>query len=191
MMARNGKDKMDEQLTRFSKFVSLVLRHEPQKSGLTLDPHGWVAIDDLLASAERAGVRITRDQLEQVVAENDKQRFAISDDRLRIRARQGHSVSVDLELPPLTPPDRLYHGTVDRFITSIRQQGLIRGSRQHVHLSATLETAIIVGQRHGAPVILTVDSATMRHDGYLFYRSENGIWLTDAVPARYLSFPET
>ncbi|GAB4125120.1 MAG: RNA 2'-phosphotransferase [Roseiflexaceae bacterium] len=181
---------MDKQLTRFSKFISLVLRHEPQKYGLTLDPHGWVAIDDLLASAERAGVRMTRTQLEQVVAENDKQRFAISDDRLRIRARQGHSVSVDLELPPLTPPDRLYHGTVDRFIASIRQQGLIRGSRQHVHLSATLETAIIVGQRRGAPVILTVDSAAMHHDGYLFYRSENGVWLTDAVPARYLSFPE-
>jgi putative RNA 2'-phosphotransferase len=180
---------MDTQLVRFSKFISLVLRHQPQKYGLTLDAQGWAQINDLVAAANRAGVPLTRDLLLQVVARNDKQRFAISEDGTAIRARQGHSVTVDLELPALEPPAQLYHGTAERFLPSIREQGLLRRSRQHVHLSPDVATAIRVGQRHGRPVVLTVQSGAMHRDGHLFYRSENGVWLVDAVPVAYLVFP--
>lgn len=180
---------MDRQLTRISKFVSLVLRHQPDKYGLTLDENGWAQIDDLLAVANRAGIPLTRQLLEQVVAENDKQRFAISDDQKTIRARQGHSIDVDLQLVALQPPAQLFHGTAERFVASIREQGLLRRSRTHVHLSPDVATAVKVGQRHGKPVVLTVESGNMHGDGYSFYRSENGVWLVDAVPVRYLVFP--
>jgi putative RNA 2'-phosphotransferase len=123
------------------------------------------------------------------VAQNDKQRFAISDDGRAIRARQGHSIDVDLQLVPLAPPPLLYHGTAERFIISIREQGLVRRSRQHVHLSPDVPTAIKVGQRHGKPVVLTVKSAAMHGDGYHFYRAENGVWLVDSVPVAFLVFP--
>jgi putative RNA 2'-phosphotransferase len=181
---------MDAQLVRFSKFVSLVLRHQPQKYGLTLDEQGWADVDQLIVVANRAGVPLTHEALQQVVAQNDKQRFAISEDRRAIRARQGHSLSVDLGLAPLEPPPQLYHGTARRSLPSIRKQGLLRRSRQHVHLSPDVATAIKVGQRHGAPVVLTVQSGTMHRDGHRFYQSENGVWLVDAVPVAYLVFPE-
>lgn len=181
---------MDAQLIRFSKFVSLVLRHKPQQYGLTLDEHGWVPIDELIAAANRAGVPLTHAALQQVVVQNDKQRFAISDDGRAIRARQGHSIAVDIELVACEPPPQLYHGTAERFVPSIRAQGLLRRSRQHVHLSPDVATALKVGQRHGKPVVLTVKSAAMQHDGHLFYRSENGVWLVDSVPVAYLVFPE-
>src|SRR5215218_3951351 len=125
---------MDAQLTRISKFMSLVLRHQPQKYGLTLDEHGWAEIDQLIAAAKRANLRLTQPMLEQIVADNDKQRFAISEDGRSVRASQGHSIEVDLELTPLVPPAQLYHGTADRFVESIRAQGLLKRSRQHVHL---------------------------------------------------------
>lgn len=181
---------MDKRLTRASKFISLVLRHQPEAYGLQLDAHGWALIDDLIAAAARASVPLTREVIDQVVAENDKQRFAISADGAQIRARQGHSISVDLELAPIDPPPLLYHGTADRFVPAIREQGLQRRSRQHVHLSATVETAISVGTRHGRPVVLTVQAGQMHGDGHLFYQSENGVWLVDAVPPQYLLFPE-
>lgn len=179
---------MDKQLTRYSKFMSLVLRHQPHAYGLALDEHGWAQIDDLIAAARQAGVPLSLELIEQIVAQNDKQRFAISDNGRAIRARQGHSISVDLALQPLEPPPQLYHGTAERFLESIREQGLLRRSRQHVHLSPDVPTAIKVGQRHGKPVVLTVESAAMARDGYLFYRSENGVWLVDAVPVQYLLF---
>jgi putative RNA 2'-phosphotransferase len=181
---------MDAQLVRFSKFISLVVRHQPEKHGLTLDEHGWARIDDLIAVANRAGVPLTHAALQQIVADNDKQRFAISADGRAIRARQGHSIAVDLELTPLEPPEQLFHGTADRFVPSIRAQGLLRRSRQHVHLSADAATAVKVGQRHGRPVVLTVASGPMHRDGHRFYQAENGVWLVDAVPVAYLSFPE-
>jgi putative RNA 2'-phosphotransferase len=178
---------VDTQLVHFSKFVSLVLRHQPDKYGLTLDEHGWTPIDDLIAVANRAGVPLTHEALQQVVAQNDKQRFAISDDGHSIRARQGHSVAVDLELLPIEPPEQLYHGTAERFVPSILAQGLLRRSRQHVHLSADMSTALKVGQRHGKPAVFIVASGAMHRDGYRFYRSENGVWLVDVVPVAYLT----
>jgi putative RNA 2'-phosphotransferase len=181
---------MDAQLIRFSTFVSLVLRHQPQKYGLTLDNHGWAQIDELIAVANRAGVPLTRSALQQLIEQNDKQRFAVSDDGCAIRARQGHSISVDLDLVVCEPPLQLYHGTAERFVPSIRAQGLVRGSRQHVHLSPNEPTALKVGQRHGKPVVLTVESWAMHRDGYQFYHSENGVWLVDSVPVEYLVFPE-
>ena len=179
---------VDSRLVRVSKFLSLVLRHQPQKYNLTLDEQGWAQIDDLIHVANHAGIPLTYPMLQQIVTDNDKQRFAISDDGHAIRARQGHSISIDLKLASLQPPLQLYHGTAERFLSSIREQGLLRRSRQYVHLSPDIQTATAVGQRHGVPVVLTVNSGKMHHEGYYFYRSENGVWLTESVPAEYLVF---
>src|SRR5262249_945948 len=149
---------MDHELVRISKFLSLVLRHQPEKIGVSLSPDGWVAVDVLLAAAQQTGVPITEEVLRRVVAENDKQRFGLSEDGLRIRASQGPSVAVDLNLAPLTPPELLYHGTATRFLESIKGQGLLRGKRTHVHLSPDERTAVAVGKRHGKPVVLTVQA---------------------------------
>lgn len=170
---------------RISKYLAKHLRHEPERIGITLDEHGWVPVDDLLAAAARDGFRITRDDLERVVADNDKQRYAIAGDR--IRANQGHSVQIDLALEASEPPGRLYHGTVGRFLAAIRAEGLRPMARHHVHLSPDRETATRVGARRGAPVILSVDAGAMHADGHAFYRSENGVWLTAHVPPRYLA----
>ena len=177
---------MTPPLVRISKFLSLVLRHDPGKIGLALDAAGWADVDELIAAAARAGVEIDRETLARVVAENDKQRFALSPDGDRIRANQGHSVRVDLGLEPQTPPEVLYHGTAARFVDSIRASGLHAASRTHVHLSPDEDTARRVGQRHGKPVVLRVAAGRMHCDGRPFFRSENGVWLTDAVPAEYI-----
>jgi putative RNA 2'-phosphotransferase len=177
---------MDKSLVHLSKFLSLVLRHRPETIGLQLDPQGWASIDELLPAASRAGVRLTRESLMAVVEQNDKKRFAISDDGTMIRASQGHSVAVDLALEPLAPPDLLYHGTATRFLSSIQSEGLRSGARQHVHLSSDEATARAVGIRHGRPVILRVDAKQMHTDGHTFYQSQNGVWLTKHVPPRYL-----
>jgi putative RNA 2'-phosphotransferase len=179
---------MDKHLVEISKFLSFVLRHEPQAIGITLDAQGWVAVDELLAAAARHGQSVTRQQLEEVVATSDKRRFCLSPDGRLIRANQGHSVEVDLGLVPLEPPELLYHGTVVRFLDSIRQRGLLRGKRHHVHLSADRETAARVGRRRGRPVVLVVASGRMHRDGHPFYRSENGVWLAETVPPQYLEF---
>ena len=172
--------------TRVSKFLSLVLRHDPDRIGIELDEHGWTDVDALLAACARAGLPLTRDELAIVVATSDKQRFALSEDQTRIRANQGHSVEVDLDLEPAAPPELLYHGTVEKFLASIRAQGLLKGERHHVHLSADLETAQRVGGRRGKPVVLTVRAGEMAAAGHVFYRSENGVWLVEHVPAEYL-----
>ncbi len=171
-----------------SKFLSLVLRHRPDAAGVTLDAEGWVGIDELLAGCAARGVAITRAELLEVVRDSDKQRFAI--DGERIRANQGHSVEIDLALPPSVPPARLFHGTVARFLASIVREGLLPGARRHVHLSPDVETARRVGMRRGEPVVLTVDAGAMTAAGLIFYRSENGVWLTDRVPPQFLTFPE-
>ncbi|HUN22515.1 MAG TPA: RNA 2'-phosphotransferase [Anaerolineales bacterium] len=176
--------------TRISKFLSLILRHEPHKFGLALDPNGWASIADVLAVCQRAGIPVTEAILQQVVTENNKQRFAIGADGQHIRANQGHSISIDLQLTPQSPPTQLYHGTARRFLESIRTQGLLSRSRQHVHLSADVETARTVGKRHEEPIVLTVNSKQMVVDGYVFFRSENGVWLADLVPPQYLVFPD-
>ena len=176
-------------LVRLSKWMSLVLRHEPAKFGLVLDSAGWARVDDLLAAAGRAGVPLDDASLRRVVAENDKRRFALSDDGARIRASQGHSVAVALGLEPVEPPAVLFHGTATRFLDSIRREGLIPGRRRHVHLSADEAAAAAVGARHGRPAVLRVDAARMHADGHRFYLSANGVWLTEAAGAAYLAFP--
>jgi putative RNA 2'-phosphotransferase len=181
---------MQNRFVKISKFLSLVLRHRPEKIGLKLDPAGWTAVDELLAACRSHGLPITRDELDAVVAENDKQRFSFSDDGIRIRANQGHSVDVDLGYQPLVPPEELYHGTVERFLSSILAAGLSRGKRHHVHLSSNIEMAHKVGSRRGQPVILKVMSGRMHRDGYSFFCSQNGVWLTDEVPPDYLEVME-
>lgn len=176
---------------RLSKFLSLVLRHEPHKAGLTLDAAGWVEVDALLRGCTAAGKEITRAQLETIVAESDKQRFAFSEDRKRIRANQGHSIEVELEYAPAEPPEVLYHGTADRFLESIRAQGLLKGRRHHVHLSAERGVALEVGRRHGRPVVIVVAAATMGRAGHVFFRSANGVWLTERVPVEFMRVEES
>ena len=177
---------LKKDLARNSKFLSLVLRHKPEAIGLTLDEFGWAKIDELLACSEQNGRVISREQLNEVVSGNDKQRFAISDDHTRIRARQGHSLPVDLGLKSILPPDVLYHGTAHRFLDSILEHGLLKRNREYVHLSPDANTARKVGSRHGPPVILRIRSGEMHKQGAAFYLSENGVWLTELVPPAYI-----
>lgn len=175
------------EIVRISKRLSFVLRHRPDSVGLTLDHAGWVDVDDLLAGLARSGLRLTRTELAAVVAGNDKQRFAFDDSGSRIRASQGHSVAVALGYRSEIPPDVLFHGTVQRFLPAILAEGLRPGNRHAVHLSPDVATATAVGGRRGRPVVLRVDAAAMVADGMGFTRSANGVWLTDAVPARFLT----
>ncbi|WP_441249671.1 RNA 2'-phosphotransferase [Kitasatospora sp. McL0602] len=175
---------MDEKQTvKVSKRLSKVLRHDPGSVGITLDEAGWVPVDELLAA-----LRLGRAELDHVVATNNKRRFAYSDDGLLIRASQGHTVEIDLGLPPAEPPAVLYHGTTGRSLDAIHREGLRPMSRRDVHLSADQETAVRVGSRHGRPVVLAVDAAAMAATGHLFRVSANGVWLTDGVPPQYLSY---
>ena len=173
-------------LTQLGKYLSFLLRHDPAAAGITLDPHGWAKIDELVAGGRVAERPFTREDVLAAVAADSKQRFALSADGERIRAVQGHSIQVDLSLQPVPPPEFLWHGTATRFKQSILQQGLLKQSRHHVHLSADQQTAERVGARHGKPVILRVAAARMFRDGFRFFQSENGVWLTDAVPVEYL-----
>jgi putative RNA 2'-phosphotransferase len=177
---------MDPKLVRISKYLAKHLRHAPDAIGLALQPGGWVPVDDLLAAARGHGFPISYDDLVACVETNDKQRFAFDVSGELIRANQGHSVAVDLQLEECVPPETLYHGTVERFLPSILEVGLVRGRRHHVHLSGDVATATRVGARRGRPVILTVDAGRMHRDGHPFFRSANGVWLTDAVPPGYL-----
>lgn len=176
-----------QQLKKVSKSLSYVLRHRPDSVGLELQAGGWIAVDELITAFERAGKRLSLELLEVVVAENDKQRFEFSDDRTKIRSRQGHSVEIDLGYQPATPPDLLYHGTATRNLESIRQQGLIKGGRHHVHMSTNRQTMLAVAQRHGKPVLLAIDSIRMLADGFAFFVTGNDVWLTDHVPPKYLT----
>ncbi|MFI6290522.1 RNA 2'-phosphotransferase [Nonomuraea sp. NPDC050790] len=179
---------MDERrLVRVSKYLSRHLRHDPGRIGLELDANGWTDVEALLAAAAAHGFSITRQELDEAVAKNDKRRFTVEDGR--IRANQGHSVPVDLDLPVATPPDVLFHGTVSRVLPAIRAEGLRPMNRHHVHLSPDRETARRVGARRGRPVILVVDAATMHAGGHAFHLTANGVWLATAVPPAYISFP--
>ena len=168
-----------------SKFLSLLLRHKPQLVGLQLDEHGWADVEDLIRRVNRKRP-LDLSTLEQIVATDDKQRYSFSADGKLIRTNQGHSIPVDVELAELEPPEILYHGTSERFASSIREQGLIRKSRLYVHLSSDIDTATKVGKRHGTPKIFLVESGKMFADGHKFFRSVNGVWLTEHVPAIYL-----
>jgi putative RNA 2'-phosphotransferase len=180
-----------KRLTTISKFLSRHLRHAPEDLGLTLQPGGWVGVDELLSACAARRFPFGRDELDAVVAGSDKQRFAYDPTRTCIRANQGHSVAVDLELAPVEPPAVLYHGTHAAVLPVVRAEGLKKMARQHVHLSGDVKTALAVGARRGPPVVLTIDAAAMRRDGFVFYRSANGVWLVDAVPPAYLREPET
>jgi putative RNA 2'-phosphotransferase len=177
----------DKRRTTVSKFLSKHLRHEPEALGLTLQPGGWVTIDDLLAAAARNGFPITSAELDEVVRTNPKQRFSIDETGKLIRANQGHSTAVDLQLEPAEPPPLLFHGTGSQTVSFILADGLMKMLRHHVHLSADVDTARRVGMRHGKPAIFQIDAAKMTADGYTFFVSANGVWLTEAVPPAYLS----
>lgn len=172
-------------LNSISKFISLILRHKPEVIGITLDEHGWANVKELIE-----GIQKTRpfdmEILEEIVKTDNKQRYSFNDDKTLVRANQGHSIPVDVELPVEVPPEYLYHGTGQKYIESIDQIGLIPKSRLYVHLSDDIDTAQIVGSRHGRPVVYRVKSRQMKENGYTFYRSVNGVWLTKTVPVEYL-----
>ncbi|MDD6490022.1 MAG: RNA 2'-phosphotransferase [Clostridia bacterium] len=176
-------------LTKTSKFLSLILRHKPEVIGITLDEHGWADIDELIdgINAHDNKYNINREILNQIVETDEKQRYAISPDGKLIRANQGHSIPVDVELKETEPPEELFHGTADRFSESIEQQGLLPQSRLYVHLSKDIQTAEKVGMRHGKPVVYSVNSGEMFRQGYKFYISLNGVWLTKNVPPQFLT----
>ena len=169
-----------------SKFMSLVLRHQPQEIGLILDENGWADVIELIQKSAKKGVRFSMVDLEIVVETNDKKRFAFNEYRTRIRANQGHSIEIDLALKPIVPPEFLYHGTAEKSLNAIFENGIQKMNRQHVHLSQDKETALKVGSRHGKPVILTILSEQMYQDGNLFYQSDNGVWLTDFIDLKYI-----
>ncbi|MFF0163072.1 RNA 2'-phosphotransferase [Streptomyces sp. NPDC005263] len=186
-MNENERERIERRTVKVSKYLSKHLRHQPERIGLILDEGGWVEIDELIAAAAAHGFRFGRDELDHVVAANDKQRFAV--DGTRIRASQGHSIDIDLGLAPATPPPYLYHGTTDRPLNAIRTEGLRPMNRHDVHLSPDRETATRVGARRGRPVVLSVDAGAMHRDGLVFQVSANGVWLTKAVPPQYCGFP--
>lgn len=173
---------------KMSKFISLVLRHKPDAAGICLDEHGWADVKELIRGVNGTGRVLDLEMLKEIVRTNDKKRFVFNEDGTKIRASQGHSIQVDVELEQAVPPDVLYHGTATRFLGSIlnAREGLRAGSRLYVHLSKDYDTAVKVGMRHGIPVVLKVDAGRMTKDGYTFYLSENGVWLVDKVPVKYL-----
>ncbi|MFB6457881.1 RNA 2'-phosphotransferase [Chitinophaga sp. Hz27] len=175
----------EQQKKTKSKFLSYILRHDPASIGLELDSQGWADVNVLL---QKAGKKITFDEMQEIVATCEKQRFSLDTTNNRIRANQGHSISVELGLQPQEPPEFLYHGTASRTIQLIKTDGLKKMSRHHVHLSLDKEMATKVGARHGFPAILTIRSGQMHRDGYLFYCSDNNVWLTDAVPVKYIEW---
>lgn len=172
-------------LTNTSKYLSLILRHKPETIGITLDEHGWANVDDLIAGIAKTHV-CDMDILEEIVRTDEKQRYSFNEDRTLIRANQGHSIPVDVELDEVLPPEELWHGTGEKYAASIDAQGLIPKSRLYVHLSKDRDTAVKVGSRHGKPVLYLVKSGEMSRDGCPFYLSKNGVWLTKEVPAKYL-----
>lgn len=171
--------------TKVSRFISLILRHKPETIGISLDEHGWANVKELIEGISKK-YPITVEDLEEIVETDEKQRYSFNDDHTLIRANQGHSISVDVELEEVEPPEYLYHGTAFKYLMSIEECGLIAKSRLYVHLSLDICTAAKVGVRHGDPLVLRIQSGAMHKDGYKFYRSVNGVWLTKHVPVEYL-----
>lgn len=176
---------MDKKEKEISKFLSLILRHKPDAAGISLDEHGWADVKDLLAGMNRE-YSVDFTLLEKIVAEDEKQRYSFNEDRTLIRANQGHSIPVDVELEKRDPPEILWHGTGEKYVESINAQGLIPKSRLYVHLTDNFDTAVKVGSRHGRPVVYKVEAGKMADDGYEFFLSVNGVWLTKSVPVSYL-----
>lgn len=176
-----------QQREETSKFLSYILRHEPQAIGIQLDSEGWADLDELIQRAASHGRMLERQDILEIVATSDKKRFALSPDDSHIRANQGHSTStVAIEHEQKAPPALLYHGTASRFLDSIRAQGLVPGARHHVHLSAERQTAVEVGRRYGSPVVLEIDAGEMHRQGFGFFQADNGVWLTERVPVVFL-----
>lgn len=172
--------------TSLSKFISLILRHRPEDIGITLDKSGWADTKALLNGINRTGQNIDMETLERIVREDSKGRYSFNEDKSKIRANQGHSIPVEVEMPIVAPPDRLYHGTAERFLDSIKRDGIRRMNRLYVHLSGDAETAFKVGSRHGKPVVLVIDTVSMLADGYVFRLSENGVWQSEDIPWKYV-----
>ncbi len=182
---------MEKRVEKIGKFLSLVLRHKPEEIELSLDENGWVDVKSLLKQLSQYGKQLSMEELEWIVENNNKKRFAFNDNKTKIRASQGHSIDIDLGLEEVTPPIVLYHGTATDLIDRIKVEGLKKMTRQHVHLSYDTTTAFNVGKRHGTPCVLVINSYEMMKCGYKFYRSENNVWLTDIVPSRYILFDRT
>jgi len=180
---------MERDLVRLSKFLSLVLRHDPKVAGVTIDRGGWVDVESLISGAKQAGVTLDRDLLRQVVEHGEKKRFTLSGDGQRVKANYGHSIDIDLDLDPREPPEALFHGTARHLLEGIREQGVVRAGRRYVHLSGDETEAEAVGRRHGEPVVLKIRARAMHEDGFEFFLSESGIWLTRTVPPHYVEFP--
>lgn len=172
-------------LTKTSKYISLILRHKPETIGITLDEHGWANVKDLIKGVNKTH-KLDMEMLEEIVATDDKQRYSFNEDKTLIRANQGHSVDVDVELEEAMPPEYLWHGTGTKYVESIRKTGLIPKSRLYVHMSESYMTAMDTGARHGKPMVFCVKAEDMYKDGYKFYKSKNGVWLTKFVPVEYL-----
>jgi len=180
----------EKEITNISRFMSLVLRHQPEKIGLTLDAQGWTSVTDLIEKMQKAGKKLDFPLLEEVVANNNKKRFAFNEDKSRIRASQGHTIEIELGYEPQEPPELLYHGTAFKHIASILQKGILKGDRHHIHLSKDRETALNVGTRHGKPVLLIIKAKRMFNEGIPFFCSENGVWLTEYIHPKYFSVEE-
>jgi putative RNA 2'-phosphotransferase len=172
---------MNENLRKKSKFLYKILRHDPKLVGIALDEKGWAKVSDILMV-----LKIKKNELDEIVETNDKKRFEFDNDQIKIRARQGHSIKVDVELQPHIPNHKLYHGTASKFLPSIKKHGITKQSRNHVHLSDNIQTAIAVGSRHGSPVILEIDAVLMYQDGFKFYKSNNNVYLTDHIQPKYI-----
>jgi putative RNA 2'-phosphotransferase len=179
---------MNKNVIHISKFLSLVLRHKPEEIDLKLDENGWADVEELIDKVNKRAMKLDLETLDYVVETNSKKRFAFNDDKTKIRASQGHSIEIDLGLEPVQPPEFLYHGTAKANIDSIKLDGIVKRSRQHVHLSIDSETAHMVGSRHGSPHILRIKALEMHNDRYKFYLSANKVWLTDEVPVKYIIF---
>lgn len=175
---------------KLSIFISLILRHKPEIIGIKLDEYGYADVNELIEKINNAGRNINIEILEQIVKEDNKQRYSFNEDRSKIRANQGHSINIDVELKELEPPEYLYHGTVTRFLDNIKNEGIIKQSRLYVHLSRDIDTAIKVGKRHGTPVILKINTGKMYENGYKFYLSENNVWLCEYIPFKYVEIFE-
>jgi putative RNA 2'-phosphotransferase len=187
MVEKNMKNKSNDDHVKISKFLSLILRHSPETIHVNMDKNGWVNISKLIDNTNKyKNMHLTIDLIKTVVDTNDKQRFILSDDEKKIRANQGHSIPVDLELENKIPPDVLYHGTASRFLDSIMKNELKPMTRQYVHLSPAEKVAITVGKRHGEPIVLYINAKDMYEDGYKFYLSKNKVWLVDRVPIKYI-----
>ncbi|HCQ6142668.1 TPA: RNA 2'-phosphotransferase [Clostridioides difficile] len=175
---------------KLSIFISLILRHKPEIIGIKLDEYGYADVNELIEKINNAGRNINIEILEQIVKEDNKQRYSFNEDRSKIRANQGHSINIDVELKELEPPEYLYHGTATRFLDNIKNEGIIKQSRLYVHLSRDIDTAIKVGKRHGTPVILKINTGKMYENGYKFYLSENNVWLCEYIPFKYVEIFE-